>query len=789
MRIVPVHAFLLAASVMISGTVVDASGHPVSNARVRLVASQPPSTVQTTTNSRGRFSIENVAPGTYRLRVDASGFRPASLSVRVDASPQDLRITLEPSALTLIGSVTGSARAPLNSSPLSQRVFPREAYRDQAQTALASVLDQTPGAATTHDPSVNASVPVAPALVSVRGGLPFETPTLLDGVTVSLPSSRTFDVSLIPTFVLGDVEVVKGPGDAAHSGGGVGGALNLRTAEPTATLRAVPEIEGDSQGGQFSDLGYGGTLPGGKLAFATMFSVDGAPGATSGYSYPVDGRCCFALAGNELRRSMLLDLRSTPSASLTLTGTMLAVNLDRALAATYGAQFPSGAVSLAPSLDAQENDRLRFELLHARYAAGDDAFDVRGYDLNLARDFGSSALGQSAYDSEYGADAAWTHAVAQNRYTLRVADTQGTARGGGFGQIAISDGSRASAFRVGTDATLAPSPHDRVEASVEMQRMDTWAAPNGAALVQRGWSPWNARLGYAHTISASIAVRASVGTSAVPPPLAALSGAIPAPQTYVGLPARVVSTVSTVEGLERASGVDVGAEWRLHGGTTTVSAGLYRSQTAGAYVLGTSPSTSGVAQAWFEGPTMIDDGVEVSIVQFKPVGLGYIAQLSLPRTFVRGPLDPSLYAGGGNLAILANQNVSGGAFFVAGQNDVAPIRVPYAQGYAELSYKWPRGSRASIGALYLGANNAYARDGFATLNANLEISVGDRGKLQFSVENLTGALDDRLPIGYGGVAVPLADGGVGRTNANVLAPRTLRFMYRQSFGTGRIFER
>jgi len=160
----------------------------------------------------------------------------------------------------------------------------------------------------------------------------------------------------------------------------------------------------------------------------------------------------------------------------------------------------------------------------------------------------------------------------------------------------------------------------------------------------------------------------------------------------------------------------------------------------------------------------------------------------MPRTYVRGPIGASTYADG-NLAILPNQNVAGGAFFVPGENDVAPIRVPYAQGYAEASYKWPHGSRASIGALYLGSNNAYGRTAFATMNANVEISVGDRGKLQFSVENLTDALDEPLPIAFAGIGVPLADGNVGRTNANVLAPRTLRFMYRQSFGSGSIYER
>jgi hypothetical protein len=71
----------------------------------------------------------------------------------------------------------------------------------------------------------------------------------------------------------------------------------------------------------------------------------------------------------------------------------------------------------------------------------------------------------------------------------------------------------------------------------------------------------------------------------------------------------------------------------------------------------------------------------------------------------------------------------------------------------------------------------------------VEISVGERGKLQFSVENLTDTLDGALPVGFGGIGVPLANGTIGATNANVLQPRTLRFMYRESFGSGPIFER
>jgi hypothetical protein len=174
-------------------------------------------------------------------------------------------------------------------------------------------------------------------------------------------------------------------------------------------------------------------------------------------------------------------------------------------------------------------------------------------------------------------------------------------------------------------------------------------------------------------------------------------------------------------------------------------------------------------------------------VQFKPIGMGFIAQMAFPRTYVVGPLPAGFYSSG-NLAILPGQNIAGGAFFAPLENDVAPIRVPYAQGYGEISYKWPRGSRLSLGMLYEGSNNAYAQPAFVTFNSNLELSLGPKAKFQMSVENLFNAMDNRLPLAYAGMAVPLANGGLGLTNANALVPRTVRVMLRQSFGAGSIYE-
>ncbi|HTU81154.1 MAG TPA: TonB-dependent receptor [Candidatus Acidoferrales bacterium] len=786
-RIEMINAFLVAANALISGTVVDQRGQPVSRAHVIVSRGAGPALARESTSAKGTFRVSVSEAGSYRLRVEATSFRTATVDAAAPASR--IRIVLQPSALRLIGSVTGRPRTPFNATPAAQKIFPREAYRDQAQPSLSSVLDQTPGTYTTRDANVNAGVPVAPSLASVRGGLPYETAVTIDGSPLALPSTGTFDLSLIPTFELGDVEILKGPGDISGSGGSVGGAINLRTAEPTARITALPEVEGDSVGGQFSDLAYDGTLSGGKISFASMVSIDGSPGTSSSYDYSVGGHCCTTIPADELRRALLLDLRETPSPAWSITETMLAVNVDRSLAGTEGAQLgESTAVSLAPALDALEADRLRFQTIQGQYGDGDDTFSARLFNLDLARDLGSSVFGGSAYDRDDGGALSWTHAIAQNRYALEIDDSNAAASSTDIYATPILAGSQTDALRERATANLQLSSRDEADLSAETETLSSRYAPFGSTLVQRSWSPANARAGYSHILLPGLALRASVGTSGVPAPLGVLSGYAPALEQYVGLPARVVSTESDVSALERANGSDVGLEWQLHGQATTLSFDLYQSHTQDAYVEETSTTgPASMLQRWFNGPPMIDEGAEISIVQFKRVGLGFIAQMSLPRTYVKGSLPPSFYASG-NLAVLPNQNISGGAFYTAGENDVSPTHVPYAQGYGEISYKWPRGSRASIGILYFGSNNAYGRDAFETVNANIEVSAGDRGKFQFSIENLTGALDNPLPLAFGGVGVPLATGGVGLTNANVLAPRTLRFMFRQSIGNGSLFE-
>ncbi|HET6276007.1 MAG TPA: TonB-dependent receptor, partial [Candidatus Cybelea sp.] len=728
-----------AASVEFSGVVRTAAGKPVAAASVTLSRQGVSETTQS--DVRGRFHLQVAMAGAYLLTIRAQAFLPYHQFVEIP-NAHAIDIVLEASALPVIGSVTGVARAPFNATPLAQRIFPREAYRDQGQPATTTVLDQTPGALVARSTSVNDAAPLAPANPLVRGGLPFETPVLLDGAPLSLPSTGTFDISLIPTYVLQEVEVLQGPGDPAGAGSGVGGALNLRTAEPTLPIRGMLEVEGDSQGGQFSDLAYDGTVPGGKFAFATMASIDGSAGPLHGMTFALPGSgagtcCAAAVPSNALRKALLLKLRMTPNPSLTVTASFLGVNLERALAAEYGVLLPDDTYAgLVPSLDTTQYESLRFAQVQARLDHGSDGFDARLYGVDLANSTQSGLPGivSNGQDRERGGGITWHHQAAHNLFSLALLDSSGNASQNDVYALPVAAGSSLNALRLRASAALHPDSADELDLSAEAGSLREWAAPTTAGFKSYAWTPSAARVGYAHLLRPRLSLRGALGFSTVAPPLMALSSGPTVTQEYVGFPSRTVSFASDVTQLERATGADVGVEWRLHGETTTFSADWYESSTHAAYVLENQPQGSGIADRWFNGPPMRDAGVLFSLVQFKPIGMGFIAQMAFPRTYVVGSLSPGFYSGG-NLAILPGQNIAGGAFFAPGENDVAPIRLPYAQGYGEISYKWPRGSRLSLGMLYEGSNNPYAQPAFATFNSNLELSLGPKAKFQISVEN------------------------------------------------------
>lgn len=610
----------------------------------------------------------------------------------------------------VIGSVVSHERVPFNTTPAALKVFPREAYRDQGQAALSTVLTQTPGVNVMPAGSSNTAQPLAPYAASVRGGFPWETATLIDGNSVVLPSSSTFNLAYVPSFVLQEVEVLKGLGSVeATTPGVIDGAVNLRTADPGLARKGMLEVEADSRGGQFSDFAYGGTEPGGRFSFATMFSADGNRGPAPQIS----------AAGDAFQRSQLLKANYAISPAMSGTFTYLASQGDLGVAIARGYDNAGAFGTLADSDQARETHALSLYSLELDADASQDHLSAKAYALHLQRTgtydafvFPQIGSNINALDDVRGVSVQDDRQIGGNTYEIQLAQRNGTAQAAYCAadaacSVLIPAGAHAGDTALRASAILNPNATTQIALSAAQLWMHEAGGSQAVPVAHAGAS---------FKVKPNVTLRLSGGTGAAEEPLAFIYQPLSAAKSGIA---------------ETGSTYDAGAEYRLHGETTTLSADLFRTVTHG---------------SWYAGDPLSHEGAEFSLQQFKRVGLGFIVQGALLKQTPQ-PLNAALPA----------------------------VLVPYAQGYSELSYKWPRGSRASIGALYVGANNPYGRPAFAELNANLELSLNDFSKLQISAENLGNVYGNALPV----FRYPLY--------ANVLPARTIRFMFRQSIG-GSLYE-
>jgi hypothetical protein len=741
-----------AALPIVSGSVDDDANHPIAAVSISL---DGPVHRITRSDASGEFALENVPAGRYILTLTKSP-QYARLVLRNLEVPEGglalgvLKLRSSLTQLSVIGSVVARERVPFNTTPAALKVFPREAYRDQGQAAVSTVLTQTPGTIVVRPASGNLAQPLAPYTADVRGGLPWETAPLIDGNPIALPSSSTFDLAYVPSFVLQEVEVVKGYGSVeATLPGVVDGAVNLRTADPGVMRKGLLEVEADSRGGQFSDLAYGGTAPGGRFSFTTMLSADGNRGPVP----QIDA------AGAAFQRAQLLKARYAISPAVTGAFTYLASQGTLGVAVARGFELPSGFGTYANARSAQESHDFGLYSLELHADAGEDHFTGKAFTMRLQRTGGYDPFvfpgigsGINALDDLTGFSLQDDRQIAGNLYQVQVSHRAGRPQAaycaqGGSCDVLIPSGARTGETMARASAILNPAAQTQVQLSAAALWLhQRYSNDSGVTYRDATLAVPVGHAAAAFRVRPNVTARIAVGTGAAAPPAAMLNadGAKFLEQTPVGLaPYFTSQSTSRDVSVETSFGYDAGVEYRLHGDTTTLSADLYRVVTHGAYV----DAAPAVAQqyVWINAGPLAHEGVDVALQQFKRVGLGFIVQASLLRdTPVPFGLAP-------------------------------PLLVPYAQGYTELSYKWPRGSRASIGALYNGANNPYGRPAFAQLNANLELSLNDYSKLQISVENLGNA--------YGG-GLPLFRSPV---NANVAGPRTFRFMFRQSLG-GTLYE-
>jgi len=206
---------LFASNGKITGKVAEkATGSPAIGVNVILIDTY----LGSATDENGRFTILNIPPGTYSIRVDAIGFATITMKdVRVTtAQTTELSFTLE-EAVIEGQEVTVIAERPLVQKDLtaSQRVTTAKEIEDMPVESFLGVL-------TTHA-GVNQS---AGGALHVRGGRSNEVGYYIDGVSVSNPFYTNSLAVSVSNKALEEMKLVSGAFNAEY-GNAMSGVVNV----------------------------------------------------------------------------------------------------------------------------------------------------------------------------------------------------------------------------------------------------------------------------------------------------------------------------------------------------------------------------------------------------------------------------------------------------------------------------------------------------------------------------------------------------------------------------------
>ena len=282
----PVNLAQNATNGTVQGIVKDDSGAPVTGARIEL---RGPQTYTATSDAAGAFSASSVAPGIYVLAASKPGYESASESnfAVLGGQSQTVAVTLHAQTFTslrTIATVRSYGQASFNTSTASVDVINAQTFVDQAQPQVGRILNQIPGVQNSlPTSSANGAAPGAVTVPNIRGGLSFETASLIDGHPLAVGDFGDYVTTFLNSFMLGSVEVIKGPGVMSpETNYAINGTVNFRTKDPTQTATPDYTFGITTHGGTYYNFGISDTI--GRLGFVVDIAGISDPSAINGYS-------------------------------------------------------------------------------------------------------------------------------------------------------------------------------------------------------------------------------------------------------------------------------------------------------------------------------------------------------------------------------------------------------------------------------------------------------------------------------------------------------------------------
>ncbi|WP_370630583.1 TonB-dependent receptor [Mucilaginibacter sp. 21P] len=254
--------FMASAQFSIKGKITDQSGQALPGATVSI--SNP--NVNTQTDSRGLYTIDNLTAGTYVIKASFVGFQPVTRSVSVNGN-QTINLSLSSNVFTTEEVTVTATRANKTSPTAFTNLSKKDLQKNNFGQDLPYLLNQTPSVVTTSD----AGAGVGYTGIRIRGSDASRINVTINGIPYNDSESQGSFFVDIPDIAssVNNIQVQRGVGTSTNGAGAFGGSINIQT----TTRRDTGYADISSSAGSYNTfkntLNFGTGLMGGK------FAVDG----------------------------------------------------------------------------------------------------------------------------------------------------------------------------------------------------------------------------------------------------------------------------------------------------------------------------------------------------------------------------------------------------------------------------------------------------------------------------------------------------------------------------------
>lgn len=177
-------------------------------------------------NSSGEFSIGNLKPGSYPVRIRYIGYREVNQTVKVSGN-ETLNIQLSPNNFVTDEVIVKATRAGENAATTYRNISREELAKNNLGQDLPYLLNQTPSVVVSSD----AGTGIGYTGIRIRGSDATRINVTLNGIPLNDAESQGAFFVNLPDFAssVDNIQIQRGVGTSTNGAAAFGGSLNVQT--------------------------------------------------------------------------------------------------------------------------------------------------------------------------------------------------------------------------------------------------------------------------------------------------------------------------------------------------------------------------------------------------------------------------------------------------------------------------------------------------------------------------------------------------------------------------------